>query len=49
MTTRTKAIGAMTLATALLLLGLLVWEYQRMHGAYDYEPVQYDYAPVVRK
>lgn len=49
MTTRTKAFGAMTLATALLLLGLLVWDYQRMHGAYDYEPVQYDYERIERK
>ena len=47
MNTRTTVIGATILATALLLVG--IWEYRRMHGDFDYEPITYDYAPVVRK
>ena len=49
MNTRSKIVGATIFVTALLFLGMVMWERHRMHAEFDYEPVSYDYERIERK
>lgn len=49
MSRRSTILGVTILVATIVLSAAIAWERHQRHATYDYEPVQYEYAPVVRR